>query len=152
MLACSVLFKSLSSIIVKNSRYGVTKRFCSQRSVVDSCYAVLVAGMKDILRLGKSNHKSTLYAGSKGRTNREDVMTTHHLLLQRNFKPENIITFSYNEYLCENSAKGSLPFRGPTITDQADILKGTTIAYSGEDVTPDHFLAAITGDKGIQII
>ena len=90
---------------------------------------------------------AVLVAGSNTYTNyrhQSDVFHHYHILIDRGIKPENIIVFAYDDIA--NSKKN--PFPGKVFNSPAgvDVYAGVVIDYFGEDVTPENFLACITGD------
>ena len=91
-------------------------------------YAVLVAG-------------SNTYSNYR---HQADVFHHYHILIDRGIKPENIIVFAYDDIA--TAAKN--PFKGKVFNSPAgiDVYEGVVIDYFGVDVTPENFLACITGD------
>ena len=90
---------------------------------------------------------AVLVAGSNTYTNyrhQSDVFHHYHILINRGIKPENIIVFAYDDiaYAKKNPFPGKI-FNSPA---GVDVYEGVVIDYYGEDVTPENFLAAITGD------
>ena len=91
-------------------------------------YAVLVAG-------------SNTYSNYR---HQSDIFHHYHILVDRGIKPENIIVFAYDD-IADNSKN---PFPGQVFNhpDGKDVYAGVVIDYFGKDVTPENFIAAITGD------
>ena len=87
-----------------------------------------------------------LVAGSNTWSNyrhQSDVFHHYHILLERGMKPENIIVFAYDD-IANNSRN---PFPGKVFNSPAgkDVYEGVVIDYFGVDVTPENFVAAMTG-------
>ena len=90
---------------------------------------------------------AVLVAGSNTWSNyrhQSDIFHHYHILVDRGVKPENIIVFAYDD-IANNSRN---PFPGKVFNSPAgkDVYEGVVIDYFGKDVTPENFLAALTGD------
>ena len=90
---------------------------------------------------------AVLVAGSNTWSNyrhQSDVFHHYHILLERGMKPENIIVFAYDD-IARNSRN---PFPGKVFNSPAgkDVYEGVVIDYFGVDVTPENFVAAMTGE------
>ena len=90
---------------------------------------------------------AVLVAGSNTYTNyrhQSDIFHHYHILVDRGLNPDNIIVFAYDD-IASNSRN---PFPGQMFNkpDGNDVYAGVKIDYYGKDVTPDNFIAAITGD------
>ena len=95
-----------------------------------------------------SDNYAVLIASSKGYQNyrhQADVFHHYHILIEKGINPNNIIVFAYNDiaFNPKNPFPGKI-FNSPL---DIDVYEGVVIDYFGEDVTPENFLAAITGDK-----
>ena len=89
---------------------------------------------------------AVLVAGSNSWINyrhQSDVYHHYQILKERGLKPENIIVFAYDDIA--NAARN--PFPGKVFNSPAgkDVYEGVIIDYFGKDVTPENFIAAITG-------
>ena len=91
-------------------------------------YAVLVAGSNSWMNYG---HHS-------------DVYHAYHMLVDRGMNPQNIIVFDYGGIVDnpENPFPGQV-FNSP---DGKDVYAGVVIDYWENDVTPENFIAVLTGD------
>lgn len=91
-------------------------------------YAVLVAG-------------SNTYPNYR---HQSDIFHHYHILVDRGINPDNIIVFAYDD-IANNSRN---PFPGKVFNSPKgiDVYEGVVIDYFGKDVTPENFIAAITGD------
>ena len=92
---------------------------------------------------------AVLVAGSYTYTNyrhQSDVFHHYHILINRGIKPENIIVFAYDDV----ATASRNPFPGKIFNhpDGEDVYAGVVIDYFGKDVTPENFIAALTGDEG----
>ena len=76
--------------------------------------------------------------------NQADVYHVYQILKGRGMKPENIIVFAYDNIA--NNARN--PFPGKVFNSPAgiDVYEGVVIDYFGVDVTPENFVAAMTGE------
>ena len=88
-----------------------------------------------------------LVAGSNFYSNyrhQADVFHHYQILIDRGFNPANIITFAYDDivYDSKNPFKGKI-YNSP---NGKDVYKGVIIDYIEEDVTPENFIACITGE------
>ena len=92
-------------------------------------YAVLVAGSNTYINY---RHQA-------------DVFHHYQILIDRGFMPENIITFAYDDiaYNPKNPIEGKI-YNSPK---GKDVYAGVIIDYIENDVTPENFIAAITGDE-----
>ena len=92
-------------------------------------YAVLVAGSNTYINY---RHQA-------------DVFHHYQILIDRGFMPENIITFAYDDiaYNPKNPLEGKI-YNSP---NGKDVYSGVIIDYIENDVTPENFIAAITGDE-----
>jgi len=103
--------------------------------------------------LAKADNYAVLIAGSSGYSNyrhQADVCHAYQILVRNGVSADNIITFSYDDVA--NSRDNPFPgklFNKPTEegTPGVDVYEGCKIDYSGRDVTPDNFLAALKGDS-----
>jgi len=89
-----------------------------------------------------------LVAGSNGYYNyrhQADICHAYHVVRNHGVPAENIVTMMYDDIA--NSPEN--PIQGNVINqpDGPNVYPGVVIDYKGEDVTPDVFLAALTGDK-----
>ena len=91
-------------------------------------YAVLVAG-------------SNTYPNYR---HQSDIFHHYHILVDRGINPDHIIVVAYDD-IANNSRN---PFPGKVFNSPKgiDVYEGVVIDYIGKDVTPENFIAAITGD------
>ena len=91
-------------------------------------YAILVAGSNTYINY---RHQA-------------DVFHHYQILIDRGFKPENIITFAYDDI----SYNSKNPFQGKIYNSPngKDVYSGVVIDYIEDDVTPENFIAVITGE------
>ena len=92
------------------------------------------------------NH-AVLVAGSNGYSNyrhQSDIFHMYQILKGKGVNPDNIIVFAYGD-IADNTKN---PFPGKMFNrpDGPDIYAGVKIDYIGKDVTPENFLAVLTGD------
>ena len=90
---------------------------------------------------------AVLVAGSNTYTNyrhQSDVFHHYHILINRGIKPENIIVFAYDDIA--TASKNPYPGKVFNHPDGEDVYAGVVIDYFGKDVTPENFVAALTGD------
>mmetsp|Transcript_93554 Transcript_93554/g.243964 ORF Transcript_93554/g.243964 Transcript_93554/m.243964 type:complete len:444 (+) Transcript_93554:77-1408(+) len=98
------------------------------------------------------DHWAVLVAGSNGFYNyrhQADVCHAYSLLIERGFEAEKIITMMYDDVAnsAENPIKGKLyNYPWKTMEEAVDVYAGCKIDYSGEQVTPDRFVAVLSGD------
>ena len=91
---------------------------------------------------------AVLVAGSNTWTNykhQANIFHNYQILKERGIKQENIIVFAYDDiaYNSKNPFPGKI-FNAP---NGKDVYEGVVIDYIGKDVTPENFIAAITGDN-----
>ena len=91
-------------------------------------YAVLVAGSKFYLNY---RHQS-------------DIFHMYQILKSHGVNSDNIIVFAYDDIA--NNIYNPFPGQVFNKPDGKDVYAGVKIDYFGEDVTPENFIAAITGD------
>ena len=90
---------------------------------------------------------AVLVAGSNTYTNyrhQSDIFHHYHILVDRGVKPENIIVFAFDDIA--NNSRNPFPGKIFNQPDGKDVYAGVVIDYFGKDVTPENFLAALTGD------
>jgi len=92
-------------------------------------YAVLVAG----------SHTYQNYR------HQSDIFHHYHILVDRGINPDNIIVMAYDDIA--NSKYNPFPGKIFNHPDGKDVYAGVIIDYYEKDVTPENFVAAITGDK-----
>lgn len=98
------------------------------------------------------DHWAVLIAGSKGYWNyrhQADVCHAHHVLVERGFDPDKIITMLFDDVAnhSSNPFKGHLYNRpAESMADAVDVYEGCRKDYVGQDVTPEKFLAVLAGD------
>ena len=88
-----------------------------------------------------------LVAGSDSYSNyrhQSDVFHAYHIFVDRGINPDNIILFAYDDiaYNSKNPFKGKI-FNQP---NGKDVYAGVKIDYIAKDVTPENFIAVLTGD------
>jgi len=100
----------------------------------------------------EGSHWAVLVAGPNGFWNyrhQSDVFHSYHILVENGVPKENIIVLAYddiaNDY--ENPFKGKVYNRPDPKGEGRDVYAGVQIDYTGEDVTPQNFLAVLRGDK-----
>ena len=90
---------------------------------------------------------AVLVAGSNTYTNyrhQSDIFHHYHILVDRGVNPDNIIVFAYDDIA--NAKQNPFPGKIFNRPDGEDVYAGVVIDYYGKDVTPENFLAALTGD------
>ena len=90
---------------------------------------------------------AVLVAGSYTYTNyrhQSDIFHHYHILVDRGINPNNIIVFAYDDIA--NAKKNPYPGQVFNIPDGKDVYAGVVIDYYGKDVTPENFLAVLTGN------
>jgi len=95
-----------------------------------------------------SDHWAVCVAGSSGFSNYRHQSDAHHCqqLMKKNGIPaENIILMSYDD--AANSRQN--PFKGQLFNkpNGENVYDASAINYKGNDVTPEKFLAVLTGDE-----
>ncbi len=78
-----------------------------------------------------------------------DVYHAYQTLVSQGISKNNIITFAFDDIA--NYTRNPFPgkvFNKPTYASPGnDVYQGVQIDYRGADVSPDNFIAAITGNK-----
>ena len=90
---------------------------------------------------------AVLVAGSDTWSNyrhQADIFHHYHILVDRGVKPENIIVFAYDDIA--NNKRNPFPGKVFNAPNGKDVYEGVVIDYFGKDVTPENFLAVLTGD------
>ena len=90
---------------------------------------------------------AVLVTGSNTYTNyrhQSDIFHHYHILVDRGINPNNIIVFAYDDIA--NAKKNPYPGQVFNIPDGKDVYAGVVIDYYGKDVTPENFLAVLTGN------
>ena len=75
-----------------------------------------------------------------------DACHAYNLALEGGIKPENIIFLAYDDIA--DNPKNPIPGKIFNHPDGRDVKKNCVIDYRGEDVTPENYLAVLTGDAG----
>ena len=96
----------------------------------------------------KADRFIVIVSGSEGYVNyrhQADACHAYQLALQGGTPAQNIIVFSYND-AADDKAN---PFPGKLFNrpDGPDVNEGCVLDYSGDSVTPENYIAVITGDK-----
>ncbi|GAB5372027.1 hypothetical protein AAMO2058_001630600 [Amorphochlora amoebiformis] len=114
---------------------------------------MLVAALSLFAAVAHADNFAVLVAGSNGFYNyrhQADVCHAYQILTRNGIDPDNIITMSYDDIASssDNPFPGKL-YNKPTAQGipGVDVYEGCKIDYSGLDVTPENFLAIITGDE-----
>ena len=102
-----------------------------------------------LLALIACDNYAVLVAGSNTWDNyrhQSDVFHAYQILLGRGMNPDNIIVFAYGD-IADNPQN---PFPGQVVNwpNGWDVYGGVHINYWGDDVTPENFIACLTGDAG----
>jgi len=89
-----------------------------------------------------------LVAGSRGYYNyrhQADLCHAYHVLVSHGIPPDHIISMAYDDvaHHYDNPFPGKL-FNHP---EGEDVYAGCKIDYTGHEVTPDNFVAVLTGDR-----
>jgi len=77
-----------------------------------------------------------------------DVCHAYHILIKRGIPADNIITMYYDDVA--NSKQNPFPgkiFNQPMKSNAVDVYAGCGKDYVGEDVSPETFLAVISGNS-----
>ena len=95
-----------------------------------------------------SNHWAVIVAGSRSFWNYRHQADAHHaydVVIKNGIPPENVILFAYDDIAdnVSNPIPGSI-FNAP---NGKNVYNKEAIDYRGADVTPENFLAALTGEK-----
>lgn len=96
-------------------------------------------------------HYAVLVAGSNTYNNyrhQADVCHSYQIVKSQGIPEENIIVMAYDDIA--NNSRNPFPgkiFNKPTAAGEAgvDVYAGCQIDYSGKDVTPENFIAVLTG-------
>ncbi|KAI6205030.1 Legumain [Aphelenchoides besseyi] len=91
---------------------------------------------------------AVLVAGSNGWWNyrhQADVFHAYQVLKDHGVKAENIITLAYDDIA--NDYENPFPGKVFNQPNGQDVYQGVKIDYKGEDVTPENFMAILTGNK-----
>jgi len=105
-----------------------------------------------LISLSSAENWAVLVAGSNTYSNyrhQADIFHAYQLLIKNNFSPSRIITLAYDDvaHNIKNPFKGKV-FNKPTHKDPGvDVYDGVKIDYTGKDVTPEHFIAVLVGNK-----
>ncbi len=98
-----------------------------------------------------ADHFAVLVAGSNGFWNyrhQTDICHSYQIMIKNGIPADNIIVLSYDDVAnsSDNPVKGKL-FNKPTYDKPGtDVYEGCVIDYKGEGVTPENFIAVLTGD------
>lgn len=100
---------------------------------------------------------AVIAAGSSGYPNyrhQADACHAYQILKAGGVPPENIILFSYDDvaHAFQNPFKGKLFNRPDPTGNGTDVYAGCNIDYRGEDVTPQKFLGALTGQGSGKVL
>ena len=92
-------------------------------------YAVLVAG-------------SNTYSNYRHQSN---IFHHYHIFIERGINPNNIVMMAYDDIV--NHSKNPFPGQIFNHPDGKNVYENIVIDYYGKDVTPENFIAVLTGDK-----
>jgi len=92
-------------------------------------YAVLVAG-------------ANTYSNYRHQAN---IFHHYHILVSRGVKRKNIVVMAYDDIA--NNKKNPFPGKIFNRPDGTDVYAGVVIDYFGRDVTPENFVAVLTGNR-----
>lgn len=103
--------------------------------------------------LVRCDHWAVLIAGSRSYSNyrhQADVCHAYQVLTKSGFDPSKIITMLYDDVA--NSSMNPYPgklynYPYKTIDEAVDVYAGCKKDYIGKDVTPEKFIAVLTGDE-----
>ncbi|KAH7823878.1 putative peptidase C13 family protein [Monocercomonoides exilis] len=102
-----------------------------------------------LLKLSYCGNWAVLLASSNGWTNyrhQSDVFRTYKILIRNGFDPNHIITMAYDDVAHMDA--NPFPEQIFNFPDGPDVYIGSNnIDYRGADVTPEKYLAVITGDS-----
>jgi len=110
-------------------------------------FAVFV--LAALCAVAAADHYAVLIAGSSGFSNyrhQADICHAYHVLINAGMPADNIILFSYDDVA--SSSENPLPntlYNKPG-DDSIDYNKGCVKDYTGNDVTPENFIAVLTGE------
>lgn len=102
------------------------------------------------ISMASADIHAVLVAGSKYFYNyrhQSDICHAYHILINQGVPADNIIVMAYDDVA--NDRRN--PFPGTLYNhpgqDQTNYYEGCKIDYTGASVTPDNYIAIITGDK-----
>jgi len=104
-----------------------------------------------LLTAAQADHYAVLVAGSNSYSNyrhQADVCHAYQIVKKQGIPEENIIVMAYDDIA--NNSRNPFPgkiFNKPTEAGEAgvDVYAGCQIDYKGKDVTPENFMAVLTG-------
>lgn len=113
----------------------------------------LVGAITGIITVRSEDHWAVLVAGSNGYWNyrhQADVCHAYQVLTKNGFDPTKIITMVYDDVAHSdmNPYQGKLyNYPWASMETAVDVYQGCKIDYVGKDVSPEKFIAVLTGDK-----
>jgi len=103
-----------------------------------------------LLTITTCKNWAVLVAGSNGYGNyrhQSDVFHAYHILRNHGMPAEQIITFAYDDIA--NNRRNPFPGKVFNKPDGPDVYEGVVIDYKGANVTPEKFVAVLTGDETV---
>jgi legumain len=109
---------------------------------------VVLAALLGVSLAAVEDHWAVIVAGSNGFWNyrhQADVCHSYQIMKKHGIKEDHIILFAYDDVA--NSSSNPFPGKIFNKPDGEDVYAGCNITYKGADVTPENFLAVLTGDS-----
>eukprot|EP00413_Alexandrium_margalefii_P020853 CAMPEP_0204567832 /NCGR_PEP_ID=MMETSP0661-20131031/36820_1 /ASSEMBLY_ACC=CAM_ASM_000606 /TAXON_ID=109239 /ORGANISM="Alexandrium margalefi, Strain AMGDE01CS-322" /LENGTH=458 /DNA_ID=CAMNT_0051575783 /DNA_START=66 /DNA_END=1439 /DNA_ORIENTATION=+ len=112
----------------------------------------LAVGLAGLAGVSAKDHWAVLIAGSKSFFNyrhQADVCHSYKVLTERGFDPDKIITMIYDDVAnsTQNPFPGKLYNRpAKSMEDAVDVYAGCKKDYTGKSITPDTFVAVLSGN------
>lgn len=125
---------------------GAARRCCHWKNML----SILALSLLPTITVA-TNH-AVLVAGSNTFANyrhQADLCRVYHLLLKNGYEADNIITMAYGDVEEWNTTTTQDPAHGELWTSptSGDWWEGCELDYSGDDVTPENYMAVLTGDE-----
>ena len=108
---------------------------------------VLLLSLIMLSQADPSDHWAVLVAGSNSFWNyrhQADVCHAYHIMKRSGIPENQIIVMAYDDIA--NNSENPIPGKIFNRKDGEDVYEGCKIDYKGEDVTPDMFLAVLSGE------
>jgi legumain len=103
-----------------------------------------------LLTITTCKNWGVLVAGSNTYGNyrhQSDIFHAYHILRNHGMPAEQIITFAYDDIA--NNRRNPFPGKVFNKPDGPDVYEGVVIDYKGANVTPEKFIAVLTGNEAV---
>ncbi|XP_054154883.1 legumain-like [Oppia nitens] len=119
-------------------------------TVNDKSYTTVPLANSPTPLVNGSNNWVVLAAGSKGWSNYADqsmIYRAYHMFRSYGIPDDHIIMFHYDDIA--NDTHNPTPGIVINVPDGPDVYHGVPKDYTGNDVTPENYLAVLKGDPGL---